>query len=77
MGPGPSSTGASEKDRQLSFSLSITFLRSAALVALMLTPTMAKGLSASFLTSDRSWGHRARHTGQYWLQKSSSTTFPR
>jgi hypothetical protein len=28
------------------------------------TPTSAKGLSFSFFTSDRSWGHWARQVGQ-------------
>jgi hypothetical protein len=36
---------------------------------LPLTPISAKGLAASFVTSDRSWGQLARQVGQYSDQK--------
>jgi hypothetical protein len=55
-------------DRQVSFSSSMIFLSFFASI-LMLTPIRAKGLSARFLTSDRSWGQLARHVGQYCDQK--------
>ena len=56
-------------DRQLSFSLSVMALSFFGSVVLVLTPTSAKGLASSFLTSDRSWGQLARHFSQYSDQK--------
>jgi hypothetical protein len=36
---------------------------------LVFTPIRANGFSASFVTSDRSWGQLARHFSQYSDQK--------
>ena len=59
------------------FSLSMIALSFFESEWLVLTPIMAKGLSLSLFTSDRSWGQLARQLGQYSCQKYSSTTLPR
>ena len=67
----------SANDRQVSFSLSTTFLSPVESWPAVLTPIRAKGLSSSLVTSDRSWGHWPLQVSQYSDQKSSSTTLPR
>lgn len=56
-------------DRQVSFSLSITFFSVFGSWSMTLTPIRANGLFFSFVTSDRSWGQWARHVSQYSCQK--------
>src|SRR5262249_55320986 len=72
----PSPSAWSVKERKMSCSLAITSLSVLGLWQLMLTPIRANGLSCIALTSDRSWGQKARHCSQNSLQKSSKTTLP-
>jgi hypothetical protein len=49
---------------EVSFSFLITALSCFALLPPTWTPMSAKGLPFKFFTSDRSWGHWARHVSQ-------------
>jgi len=72
---GPEVLPPFQKERQVMFSFSIAFFKSA-LSRSLLTPTRENGLPSSLLTSDRSCGYMARQGGHQFPQKSSSTTFP-
>src|SRR5438067_12170579 len=72
---GPSVLPPSHQERQVSWFLSLTFFTSSRLSS-ELTPSRAKGLSASFFTSDRSCGYMARQGPHQCPQKSSRTTLP-
>ena len=76
MGPAPA-WPTSVKERQVILNCPVISLSCFTVDPPTWTPTRAKGLSFSFVTSDRSCGHWLLHWSQTKLQKSSKTTFPR